>query len=92
MKPDIATLKSAIDQVTQHPDLVESLLQSRLRRLSVERLAELWDVEPSTVRTWCRDGLLRADCLGGRYRIAVSAAEDFLRSRSCTLGASKRLV
>ena len=48
--------------------------------LSPEKVAELLDVSPHTIRAWLRDGTMKGIKLGGKmWRVREKDLEEFLR-------------
>lgn len=59
---------------------LEELAMKDKQTFTVADVAELFDVDPQTVRRWCREGELQAAKLGN-YRVSRPALEAFWRKR-----------
>lgn len=53
------------------------------RMLKVRDVAEMFDVQPATIRDWLKDGTLRGIKIGGGHywRIPESAAQELAQRR-----------
>ena len=45
---------------------------------TIKELAEYWGVHPNTVRRWISENLLKANKLGGTWRITKEQATAFI--------------
>lgn len=51
------------------------------RFMTVEEVAEIFAVQPYTVRGWCKDGKIKAIKIGKQWRIQQSVMQDYAQGK-----------
>ena len=79
----VVLLPESTDSATtaQVLEAVENARSEPQRFFSINRVAELWDVKPSTLESWCRTGRLPARKFAGcGWRISADDLRGFVAS------------